>query len=91
MLPGSIGRGVCELKEAIAVLRLELRKAGVDVVNSLIGWEASSRYCIVMHNLHAKLGGTGLSGREVLVNRTDRKNAVTAGFFLECVQRHLTV
>ena len=77
---GSIERGVRELKEAIAVLRLELRKAGVDVVNSLIGWEASSRYCVAMHNLHSKMDGTGLSGREVLKNQQDRKSSVTAMF-----------
>eukprot|EP00435_Cladocopium_sp_Y103_P022260 s5608_g5.t1 len=33
-----------------------------------------------MHNLHSKLDGTGLSGREVLRNQVDRKNAVTAMF-----------
>ena len=77
---GSVERGVREVKEALAVLRLELGKAGVDVVNSLVGWEASSRYVVAMHNLHAKLDGTGLSGREVLRNQVDRKNAVTAMF-----------
>ena len=77
---GSIERGVRELKEAIAVLRLELRKAGVDVINSLIGWESSSRYCVAMHNLHSKMDGTGLSGREVLRNQLDRKSSVTAMF-----------
>ena len=51
------------MKEALAVLRLELGKAGVDVVNSLVGWEASSRYAVAMHNLHSKVDGTGLSGR----------------------------
>ena len=77
---GSVERGVRELKEGLAVLRLELGKAGVDVVNSLVGWEASSRYVITMHNLHSKLDGTGLSGREVLRNQVDQKNAVTAMF-----------
>ena len=77
---GSVERGVRELKEGLAVLRLELGKAGVDVVNSLVGWEASSRYVIAMHNLHSKLDGTGLSGREVLRNQVDQKNAVTAMF-----------
>ena len=68
------------MKEALAVLRLELGKAGVDVVNSLVGWEASSRYVVAMHNLHSKLDGTGLSGRKVLRNQVDQKNAVTAMF-----------
>ena len=77
---GSVERGVRELKEGLAVLRLELGKAGVDVVNSLVGWGASSRYVIAMHNLHSKLDGTGLSGREALRNQVDRKNAVTAMF-----------
>ena len=77
---GSVERGVREVKEALAVLRLELEKAGVDVVNSLVGWEASSRYVVAMHNLHSKLDGTGLSGREVLRNQIDQKNAVTAMF-----------
>ena len=77
---GSVERGVRELKEGLAVLRLELGKAGVDVVNSLVGWEASSRYVIAMHNLHSKLDGTGLSGREALRNQVDQKNAVTAMF-----------
>ena len=68
------------MKEALAVLRLELEKEGVDVVNSLVGWEESSRYVVAMHNLHSKLDGTGLSGREGLRNHVDQKNAVTAMF-----------
>ena len=89
---GSVERGVREVKEALAILRLELRKAGVDVVNSLVGWDASSRYVIAMHNLHSKLNGTGLSGREVLRNQVDQKNAVTAMFCsIGFLRRHLTV
>ena len=44
---GSIERGVRELKEAIAVLRLELRKGGVDVVNSY--W-LGSQFAILCRN-----------------------------------------
>lgn len=32
------------------IKRLELGKAGVDVVYSLVGWEASSRYVVAMHS-----------------------------------------
>ena len=33
---GSVERGVREVKEALAVLRLELAKAGLDLVDSLV-------------------------------------------------------
>ena len=39
---GSVERGVREVKEALAVLRLELAKAGLDLVDSLVAWEAAS-------------------------------------------------
>ena len=48
---GSVERGVREVKEALAVLRLELAKAGLDLVDSLVAWEAASRYVTAMHNL----------------------------------------
>jgi len=40
---GSVERGVREVKEALAVLRLELAKAGLDLVDSLVAWEAASK------------------------------------------------
>ena len=52
---GSVERGVREVKEALAVLRLELAKAGLDLVDSLVAWEAASRYVTAMHNLHGKI------------------------------------
>ena len=42
---GSVERGVRELKEGLAVLRLELGKAGVDVVNSLVCWGSQFKVC----------------------------------------------
>ena len=55
---GSVERGVREVKEALAVLRLELAKAGLDLVDSLVAWEAASRYVTAMHNLHGKIQNT---------------------------------
>ena len=63
---GSVQRGVREIKEALAVLRLELAKAGLDLVDSLVAWEAASRYVTAMHNLHGKIQNTGKTGKELL-------------------------
>ena len=55
-----------EVKEALAVLRLELAKAGLDLVDSLV---AASRYVTAMHNLHGKIQNTG---KELLRNTSER-------------------
>ena len=38
---GSAERGVREVKEAIAVVRLELAKHQLDIVDSLVGWDGT--------------------------------------------------
>ena len=68
---GSVERGVREVKEALAVLRLELAKAGLDLVDSLVAWEAASRYVTAMHNLHGKIQNTGKTGKELLRNTSE--------------------
>ena len=68
---GSVERGVREVKEALAVLRLELAKAGLDLVDSLVAWEAASRYVTAMHNLHGKIQNTGKIGKELLRNTSE--------------------
>ena len=60
-----------EVKEALAVLRLELAKAGLDLVDSLVAWEAASRYVTAMHNLHGKIQNTGKTGKELLRNTSE--------------------
>ena len=52
-------------------LRLELVKAGLDLVESLVAWEAASRYGTVMHNLHGKIQNTGKIGKELLRNTSE--------------------
>eukprot|EP00434_Breviolum_minutum_P041152 symbB.v1.2.036605.t1/scaffold5121.1/size30665/3 len=54
---GSAERGVREVKEAIAVVRLELAKHQLDIVDSLVGWDGICRYVVAMHNLHGKKFG----------------------------------
>eukprot|EP00434_Breviolum_minutum_P033958 symbB.v1.2.030050.t1/scaffold3346.1/size69245/5 len=54
---GSAERGVREVKEAIAVARLELAKHQLDIVDSLVGWDGICRYVVAMHNLHGKKFG----------------------------------
>ena len=68
---GSVERGVREVKEALAVLCLELAKAGLDLVDSLVAWEAASRYVTAMHNLHGKIQNTGKTGKELLRNTSE--------------------
>ena len=68
---GSEERGVREVKEALAVLRLELAKAGLDLVDSLVAWEAASRYVTAMHDLHGKIQKRGKSGKELLRNTSE--------------------
>ena len=68
---GSVERGVREVKEALAVLRLELAKAELDLVDSLVAWEAASRYVTAMHNLHGKIQNTGKTGKELLRNTSE--------------------
>ena len=63
---GSVERGVREVKEGIATIRLELAKENCDLQDSLAGWEACARYVVAMHNLHGKVENTGKTGREVL-------------------------
>eukprot|EP00435_Cladocopium_sp_Y103_P006153 s4710_g2.t1 len=65
---GSVERGVREVKEGLPVLRLELAKAGLDIVDALTAWEAAARYVTAMHNLHGKFESIGKSGRELLRN-----------------------
>jgi len=65
---GSVER---EVKEALAVLRLELARAGLDLVDSLVAWEAASRYVTAMHNLHGKIQNTGKTGKELLRNTSE--------------------
>ena len=52
------------MKEAIAVIRLELAKGQLDLQDTLNSWEICARYCVAMHNLHGKLEGTGRTGKE---------------------------
>ena len=93
---GSVERGVREVKEALAVLRLELAKAGLDLVDSLVAWEAASRYVTAMHNLHGKIQNTGKTGKELLRN-TSEGTRISAMFcsrtlgFLQRPQKVLTV
>ena len=54
---GSAERGVREIKEAIAVVRLELAKHQLDIVDSMVGWDGICRYVVAMHNLHGKKFG----------------------------------
>ena len=54
-----------------AVLRLELAKAGLILVDSLVAWEAASRYVTAMHNLHGKIQNTGKTGKELLRNTSE--------------------
>ena len=51
---GSVERGVREVKEGIAVIRLELVKENCDLQDSLAGWEACARYVVAMRNLQAR-------------------------------------
>ena len=54
---GSAERGVREIKGAIAVVRLELAKHQLDIVDSMVGWDGICRYVVAMHNLHGKKFG----------------------------------
>ena len=40
--------GVREIKEAIAVVRLELAKHQPDIVDSMLGWDGVCRYVVAM-------------------------------------------
>ena len=90
---GSVERGVREVKEALAVLRLELAKAGLDLVDSLVAWEAASSYVTAMHNLHGKIQNTGKIGKELLRNTSEgtRFPPCFALGFLQRPQKVLTV
>ena len=54
---GSAERGVREIKVAVAVVRLELAKHQLDIVDSMVGWDGICRYVVAMHNLHGKKFG----------------------------------
>ena len=76
---GSAERGVREVKEAIAVVRLELAKHQLDIVDSLVGWDGICRYVVAMHNLHGKKFGK--TPRELLRDSpASRENPVSAMF-----------
>ena len=76
---GSAERGVREVKEAIAVVRLELAKHQLDIVDSLVGWDGICRYVVAMHNLHGKKFGK--TPRELLRDSpASKENPVSAMF-----------
>ena len=76
---GSAERGVREVKEAIAVARLELAKHQLDIVDSLVGWDGICRYVVAMHNLHGKKFGK--TPRELLRDSpASKENPVSAMF-----------
>ena len=75
---GSAERGVREVKEAIAVVRLELAKHQLDIVDSLVGWDGICRY-VALHNLHGKKFGK--TPRELLRDSpASKENPVSAMF-----------
>ena len=68
-----------EVKEAIAVVRLELAKHQLDIVDSLVGWDGICRYVVAMHNLHGKKFGK--TPRELLRDSpASKENPVSAMF-----------
>ena len=76
---GSAERGVREIKEAISVVRLELAKHQLDVVDSMVGWDGICRYVVAMHNLHGKKFGK--TPREMLrESPASSENPVSAMF-----------
>ena len=76
---GSAERGVREIKEAIAVVRLELAKHQLDIVDSMVGWDGICRYVVAMHNLHGKKFGK--TPREMLrESPASSENPVSAMF-----------
>ena len=81
---GSAERGVREVKEAIAVVRLELAKHQLDIVDSLVGWDGICRYVVAMHNLHGKKFGK--TPRELLRDSpASKENPVSAMFCSQVV------
>ena len=81
---GSAERGVREIKEAIAVVRLELAKHQLDIVDSMVGWDGICRYVVAMHNLHGKKFGK--TPREMLrESPASSENPVSAMFCTESV------
>ena len=76
---GSAERGVREVKEAISVVRLELAKHQLDIVDSLVGWDGICRDVVAMHNLHGKKFGK--TPRELLRDSpASKENPVSAMF-----------
>ena len=76
---GSAERGVREVKEAIAVVRLELAKHQLDILDSLVGWDGICCYVVAMHNLHGKKFGK--TPRELLRDSpASKENPVSAMF-----------
>ena len=79
---GSAERGVREVKEAIAVVRLELAKHQLDIVDSLVGWDGICRYVVAMRNLHGKKFGK--TPRELLRDSpASKENPVSAMFVVK--------
>ena len=69
----------CEGSQGIAVVRLELAKHQLDIVDSLVGWDGICRYVVAMRNLHGKKFGK--TPRELLRDSpASKENPVSAMF-----------